>query len=117
MPIREKIAISLFLLFLLIAFINGFFIDKTDFKEQINGIVLNKTTGSKGSVILNLKRKPMNDSIRYSFGGRQIYEKIKIGDSIVKPSNTYSLYLFKNFNSKYLLVDSMEIYHGLLSKF
>jgi len=107
----RKIYIIFIITFFAAIFINGFFIGKQRFKEQINGIVLKKREGSKGSVVLLIKPSTNLDSFEYIFGGRQIYDAIQIGDSIVKNRNSYTLYLYKKENNNYGLTDSMEISH------
>ncbi len=85
--------------------------DKRHFEEQINGLVLEKSEGSRGSVILCIKPSSDLDSIEFSFGGYELYSSIQIGDSVVKKRNSYSLYLYKKKKYTYELYDSIEIYH------
>jgi uncharacterized protein with NRDE domain len=109
--VKEKIFIFISISFLLAIFINGYFVDKRQFKEEINGLVLQKRTGSRGSVILLIKKNGTFDPVEYSFGGRGIYENIAIGDSISKSSKSYLLYLFRGNKQGRNLVDSIEVYH------
>ena len=111
MKAKEKIILAFGVTLILILFINGFFINNKEYTEKINGIVLGKKIGSKGSVILYLRNLKISDSIRYSFGGRRLFDNISIGDSILKKENTYLLFLYKKRETMYILSDSIEINH------
>ena len=51
---KEKILLAFGILLILVLFINGFFISKEEYSKEINGVILSKKIGSKGSVILYL---------------------------------------------------------------
>ncbi len=93
-------------------FIRGFYINKQSYKEFVNGRIIKMENGSKGSVILFLKNDTESKGYqRYVVGPSTIDDKLIVGDSIVKFSNSYMLYLYKKAGMVYHLDDSSEIYH------
>jgi hypothetical protein len=108
----EKILIAASISLILLLFINGFFVDRRKYIMKVDGIVSGKVKGSKGSIILQLKKKESLDSTKFWFSAdTPTYSEIEIGDSVVKPSNSYFLFLYKKDNFKFHFVDSIEIHH------
>lgn len=77
--------------------------DKKQFKDHINGIVLSKKDGSKGSYTLLIGNS--FDSTHHVFNGMQLFDIIRNGDSIDKTKNSYFLSLYR----KNQFIDSFKI--------
>lgn len=83
--------------------IRGYFMDKKQFKGNINGIVITKQDGSKGSFTLSIRHS--FDSSNHVFNGMEFFDVINVGDSIQKNGNSY----FVNLYRKNKFIDSFKI--------
>jgi hypothetical protein len=109
---KKRIVETLFFLFFVcltgVFIITGFFNQKISHKEFVYGKILQINKGSKGSKRLVLIQGSRE---KYTLSLTGISDKLSLGDSIVKPANSYRIFLYKKRYNKFVLKDSSETYH------
>ncbi len=87
---------------------------KRAYNERYFGIVVKKKKASRGQLLVtyvNNKLQTNNFALGPGPGKNVIEQKIEIGDSIIKPSGSYLVYIYKKQSRTFVLNDSVEIFH------
>ncbi len=106
--IIEVIFFLFFICLIIFFIITGFSNQKISYKEFVYGKILRINKGSKGSKRLVLIQGSRE---KYTLSLTGISDKLSLGDSIVKPANSYRIFLYKKNYNEFVLKDSSEIYH------
>ena len=108
---KNWIYIFLIIIFFVTAFVWGYHLDKRNFKEKIEGILISKSKGSKGSYNIHLYNSKTKSNTKRNYTKFSTFEMLVIGDSIVKDHNSYFLKVYSKKNNIYYFKDSFEIGH------
>jgi hypothetical protein len=92
-------------------FVRGCYVNNQEFKEEANGILMNVKKGSRMSYFIYLYNSNTKTTNRYNYDINKGFEKLIIGDSIVKVKNSFFLKVYTKRNGIYLFKESFEIDH------
>ena len=109
------IFISVVILFLAFIFIRSAYLYKIEFEEEVEGILLNKKLGKKSLItieVFNAKTISLTKyhyHNKYEYADISTYEKLQIGDSLFKHSNSHIVKLYRKKKDGYVYIDSFNI--------
>lgn len=109
---KEKVFVVLFVAFMIVLFMHAFYKSQAEFAKSINGLIIDKKKGSKGSLVVTINNSLNNQKEKYIFTPtEETWKSIFSNDSISKIEYSYSV-IFYTFNgTKYAIKDTLELYH------
>jgi hypothetical protein len=106
---KQWIFLCLAIMFIIILFIRGWYLDNKRIEDKIEGILLSKSPGNRGSFTIYLYNSATKTNTKHVYNKLSIFEKLVIKDSIFKNNNSPFLKVFRKKNDLYHFVDSFDI--------
>ncbi len=116
---KEKRTLIIFAIVMILVvaflFIRTAYLYKIQFEEKVEGILLNKKLGKKSLItieVFNAKTISLTKYYyhnKYEYGDISTFEKLQIGDSVFKHSNSHIVKLYRKKNDVYVYIDSFNI--------
>lgn len=110
---KEKRTLIIFVIvgILVIAFLflRGAYLERIQFEEKVEGILLYKKKGSRGSYIIKVFDIKSNNNLEYVYNNFSNYGKLEIGDSIFKDFNSHIVNIYRKKNGTYIFFHSFSI--------
>jgi D-mannonate dehydratase len=105
-----------FLLFIVLIFafifIRSHYLLQADYKNKLQGIIVDTKSAKRGSLWLYVYSDEKKMTIKKAYLNLNMYESVKIGDSIIKNNNSWHIQVYRNFGKRYQFVDSFGIGRG-----
>lgn len=116
---KEKRTLLIFgavgILVLAFLFIRTAYLYKIEFEEKVEGIVQDKRMGSKGVFTIEVYNSKNASLSKYGYHNKYdddnvaVYDKLKIGDSLFKHSNSHIVSIYRKRKDVYVFFDSFNI--------
>ena len=109
------IFIILVILFFAFVFIRAAYLNKIEFEEKIEGILVKKNLQSRNDFRIKVYNATTKTSSHYYYDNKQDednippYEKIEIGDSVFKDFNSHIVNVYRKKNGTYTFFYSFSI--------
>ena len=103
------IFIAFIVLFFAFVFIRAAYLERIQFEEKVEGILLDKKKGSRGSYIIKVFAIKSNNNMEYVYNKFSNYGKLEIGDSIFKNFNSHIVNVYRKKNGTYIFFHSFSI--------
>lgn len=106
---KAKIFIVFAILFFLFLFLRGCYLDYRDYENKVEGILLEKIKGSRGSYTIRVHNWNSGVISEYHYNRLANYDLLQLGDSLFKDFKSHTVNVYRREHNSFLFVKSFSI--------